>query len=295
MTCDDFTSGTVSAAFGGTTTLVDFCMQAPGTAFPDALANYHEKLERCQAGDRRGLPHRRHRSEGRRDARGPREAPRRGRHLVQALHGLQGRHHGRRRDALQDDAGRRRHRRARHGARGERRRDRRARQEGARRGQDRPRLARAHAPADHRGRGDEPRDPARARRRVRRSTSSTSRARSRSSPSPAPGTNDWQAWGETCTQYLFIDETALEKPNFEGAKYVYTPPPRPKENQEHLWHALVDRTSSRWSRRTTARSTGTARRRSARTTSRRSRTAAPASRTACTCSTTTASARAGSR
>jgi dihydropyrimidinase len=52
-------------------------------------------------------------------------------------------------------------------------------------------------------------------------------------------TNDWQAWGETCTQYLFIDETALEKPNFEGGKYVYTPPPRPKENQEHLWHALA--------------------------------------------------------
>src|SRR4029453_5864517 len=30
-TCDDFTSGTVAAAFGGTTSLVDFCMQAPGT------------------------------------------------------------------------------------------------------------------------------------------------------------------------------------------------------------------------------------------------------------------------
>jgi dihydropyrimidinase len=52
-------------------------------------------------------------------------------------------------------------------------------------------------------------------------------------------TNDWHAWGETCTQYLFIDETALDQPNFEGAKYVYTPPPRPKENQEHLWHALA--------------------------------------------------------
>ena len=33
-TCDDFTSGTVSAAFGGTTSLIDFCMQAPGTTFP---------------------------------------------------------------------------------------------------------------------------------------------------------------------------------------------------------------------------------------------------------------------
>jgi dihydropyrimidinase len=52
-------------------------------------------------------------------------------------------------------------------------------------------------------------------------------------------TNDWHAWGETCTQYLFIDETALDQPDFEGAKYVYTPPPRPKENQEHLWHALA--------------------------------------------------------
>ena len=48
----------------------------------------------------------------------------------------------------------------------------------------------------------------------------------------------WNAHGETCTQYLFVDETFLERPDFEGAKYVYTPPPRAKENQEHLWHAV---------------------------------------------------------
>jgi dihydropyrimidinase len=48
----------------------------------------------------------------------------------------------------------------------------------------------------------------------------------------------WNTWGETCTQYFFIDYTYLEKPDFEGAKYVYTPPPRPKENQEHLWAAV---------------------------------------------------------
>jgi dihydropyrimidinase len=48
----------------------------------------------------------------------------------------------------------------------------------------------------------------------------------------------WKTWGETCTQYFFIDYEYLEKPNFEGAKYVYTPPPRPKENQEHLWTAV---------------------------------------------------------
>ena len=38
----------------------------------------------------------------------------------------------------------------------------------------------------------------------------------------------WKVWGETCTQYLFIDDSALEKPNWEGAKYIYTPPPRPE-------------------------------------------------------------------
>jgi dihydropyrimidinase len=48
----------------------------------------------------------------------------------------------------------------------------------------------------------------------------------------------WDVWGETCTQYFFIDYTFLERPNFEGGKYVYTPPPRPKENQEVLWRAV---------------------------------------------------------
>ena len=32
------------------------------------------------------------------------------------------------------------------------------------------------------------------------------------------------SFGETCTQYLFLDETCYDKPNFEGAKYVFTPP-----------------------------------------------------------------------
>ena len=48
----------------------------------------------------------------------------------------------------------------------------------------------------------------------------------------------WDVWGETCTQYFFIDYTYLERPDFEGAKYVYTPPPRRCENQEVLWHAV---------------------------------------------------------
>ena len=48
----------------------------------------------------------------------------------------------------------------------------------------------------------------------------------------------WNVHGETCTQYFFVDETFLERPSFEGAKYVYTPPPRAKENQEVLWSAV---------------------------------------------------------
>jgi dihydropyrimidinase len=48
----------------------------------------------------------------------------------------------------------------------------------------------------------------------------------------------WDVWGETCTQYFFVDESFLERPNFEGAKWVYTPPPRAKANQDVLWNAV---------------------------------------------------------
>jgi dihydropyrimidinase len=48
----------------------------------------------------------------------------------------------------------------------------------------------------------------------------------------------WNVHGETCTQYFFVDYTFLERPDFEGAKFVYTPPPRPKENQDVLWNAV---------------------------------------------------------
>lgn len=51
-------------------------------------------------------------------------------------------------------------------------------------------------------------------------------------------------WGETCTQYLFIEESLLALPDFEGAKYVFTPPPRSKENWEPLWRALATDTLS---------------------------------------------------
>lgn len=48
----------------------------------------------------------------------------------------------------------------------------------------------------------------------------------------------FDVWGETCPQYLVLDISDLEKPDFEGAKYVWSPPLREKWNQEVLWNAL---------------------------------------------------------
>ncbi|MEW6729990.1 MAG: dihydropyrimidinase [Acidobacteriota bacterium] len=46
------------------------------------------------------------------------------------------------------------------------------------------------------------------------------------------------AYAETCPQYLFLDYSYYEQENFEGAKYVMTPPLRDLENQEKLWRGL---------------------------------------------------------
>jgi dihydropyrimidinase len=46
------------------------------------------------------------------------------------------------------------------------------------------------------------------------------------------------AFAETCPQYLFLDYSYYEKPGFEGAKYVMTPALREKWNQEELWTGL---------------------------------------------------------
>ncbi len=46
------------------------------------------------------------------------------------------------------------------------------------------------------------------------------------------------AYGETCPQYLFLDESYYDQPDFEGAKYVMTPALRHKCNQPHLWRGL---------------------------------------------------------
>ncbi|MFI8519610.1 dihydropyrimidinase [Streptomyces sp. NPDC085481] len=45
-------------------------------------------------------------------------------------------------------------------------------------------------------------------------------------------------FGETCPQYLFLSTDNLAEPGFEGAKYVCSTPLRPKEHQEALWRGL---------------------------------------------------------
>lgn len=47
--------------------------------------------------------------------------------------------------------------------------------------------------------------------------------------------NKLNVFGETCPQYLFLDEGCYEKPNNEGLKYIMSPPLRKKANQNLLW------------------------------------------------------------
>jgi dihydropyrimidinase len=236
-TCDDFTSGTVSAAFGGTTTLVDFCMQAPGTSFAQALENYHEKIDRCKpvidVGFHIGVTDLREGGSLEDLARLPDEGVTSYK-LFMAYKGA----------VMVDDETLFRTMQT-------------AAETGA--------LVMVHAEngdaidvivkeavaAGH----TEPIWHART-RPPETEGEATNRAVQLSRIAGCPlyvvhvsckeaiepialaREKGWDVWGETCTQYLFIDESALDQPGFEGGKYIYTPPPRPKENQEHLWRAL---------------------------------------------------------
>lgn len=49
----------------------------------------------------------------------------------------------------------------------------------------------------------------------------------------------WKIYGETCPQYLVLDIQELARPDFAGAKYVWSPPLREQWHQEKLWSALA--------------------------------------------------------
>ncbi|MBM3525670.1 MAG: dihydropyrimidinase, partial [Alphaproteobacteria bacterium] len=48
-----------------------------------------------------------------------------------------------------------------------------------------------------------------------------------------------KVYGETCPQYLFLEEANLAMPGFLGAMCVCSPPPRDRANQEAMWEALA--------------------------------------------------------
>ena len=49
-------------------------------------------------------------------------------------------------------------------------------------------------------------------------------------------------FGETCPQYLFLTADDLDKEGMEGAKFCCSPPPRDKANQEIIWDGLANGT-----------------------------------------------------
>jgi dihydropyrimidinase len=236
-TCDDFTSGTTAAAFGGTTTLIDFCIQAPGMTFAEALEAYHEKLTRCPPVIDVGF------------------------HI--AVTDL---HTG---GTLEDlaklpDEGVTSYKLF-------------MAYKGAVMVDDETLFNAMETAAEsgamimvHAENGDAI-DIIVKRAVAEGKTAPIWHARTRPMETEAEATNraiqlariagaplyvvhvscqpavepialarekDWDVHGETCTQYLFVDDSALDQPGFEGGKYIYTPPPRPKEQQEYLWKAL---------------------------------------------------------
>jgi dihydropyrimidinase len=52
-----------------------------------------------------------------------------------------------------------------------------------------------------------------------------------------------RCYGETCPQYLLLDDSVFDKPDFGGSAYVMSPPIRPAGAGHHdsLWHGLANR------------------------------------------------------
>ncbi|HXV56792.1 MAG TPA: dihydropyrimidinase [Gaiellaceae bacterium] len=237
-TCDDFTSGTVSAAFGGTTCHVDFCIQGKGQTFAQALETWQGKIERCKpvidVGFHIGVTD----LEGGGGLQALARLPDEGITSYKLFMASKG-------AVMVDDETLFRVMQT-------------AAETGA--------LVLVHA--EH---GDSI-DVLVRQALARGKTEPVWHARTRPPETEGEATNraiqlarvagcnlyvvhvscaeaiapiararelGWNAYGETCTQYLAVDETFLERPGFEGAKYVYTPPPRAKANQERLWHALA--------------------------------------------------------
>jgi len=49
-----------------------------------------------------------------------------------------------------------------------------------------------------------------------------------------------KVYGETCPQYLFLTIDDLDKDGMEGSKFCCSPPPRDKASQDAIWSGLID-------------------------------------------------------
>jgi len=52
--------------------------------------------------------------------------------------------------------------------------------------------------------------------------------------------NNQKIFSETCPQYLLLDSTRYQEPDFEGAKYVMSPPLRDETHLEYLFEAILE-------------------------------------------------------
>ena len=55
---------------------------------------------------------------------------------------------------------------------------------------------------------------------------------------PRRATRGRNVFAETCPQYLYLSVDDLARPGFEGAKFVCSPPLRPRDHQDALWRGL---------------------------------------------------------
>jgi dihydropyrimidinase len=49
-----------------------------------------------------------------------------------------------------------------------------------------------------------------------------------------------KVWAETCSHYLVLTAADLDRPGFEGAKFMFAPAARTPADQEDLWRRIVD-------------------------------------------------------
>ncbi len=52
---------------------------------------------------------------------------------------------------------------------------------------------------------------------------------------------------ETCPQYLFVGAADLDRPAEDALRFIFSPPPRTPRSQQRLWQALVDGDIDLWS------------------------------------------------